>query len=83
MVLDGVTVLSTSMCLTVMHTGIGFGDEWSGAKFTFRKLMVRKDRDLEEDARKENPGSEGMSGNMFNADQKEPMSQWNQSDMER
>jgi hypothetical protein len=45
-----------------------------GAKFTFRKLMVRKDRDLEEDARKYKPGSEEMSGNMVNADQKELMS---------
>jgi hypothetical protein len=74
MVFDGVTVLSTSMCLTGMHTGIEFGDEWSGTKFTFRKLMVGKDRDLEEDAKKYNPGSEKMSGNMINADQKELMS---------
>jgi hypothetical protein len=44
------------------------------AKFTFRKLIVRKDRDLEEDVRKYNPGSEEMSGNMVNADQKELMS---------
>ena len=36
-VLDGVMVLLACISLTVMHPGIGFGDEWAQADFPFWK----------------------------------------------
>jgi hypothetical protein len=37
MILDGVMVITACTCLTVMHPGIGFGNEWAEAKFPFGK----------------------------------------------
>ena len=59
MVLDGVMVLLVCTCLTVMHPGFGFGDEWAHADFTFWKAKVADSRDLENYVPNGNLASEG------------------------
>ena len=59
MVLDGVMVLLACICLTVLHPGIGFGDEWAQADFPFWKSKALGGRNVENYATNGNIASEG------------------------
>jgi hypothetical protein len=58
MILDGVMVLVACICLTVMHSGIGFGDQWAEETFTFWGLRILGSQDLEDNVAKRGPKSE-------------------------
>lgn len=53
MVLDGVMIIISCTCLTVMHPGIGFGDKWTASKFTFRERAATDREAAEEPIREE------------------------------
>jgi hypothetical protein len=55
MILDGTMVIMACICMTVFHPGIGFGDRWAEAKFSFgRKEVVEVDpEDAVENSNKE------------------------------